>query len=74
VCDKILVSAAILVHYVFRYPAVAHSLTHSLNLAFGLKSGFKNNVRLGTGSGFKMTPVYNCLPKTPRGDGTADRL
>jgi len=24
VCDKILVSAAILVHYVFRYPAVAH--------------------------------------------------
>jgi len=25
-----------------QYPAVAHILTHSVNLAFGLKSGFKN--------------------------------
>jgi len=30
--------------------AVTHILTHSVNLAFGPNSGFKNKCRLGPGS------------------------
>jgi len=62
------VPAAIPVHYVFWYPAVAHILTYLVNLAFGPKSGFKNKCRawagfgLGLGSSFKMRPVYNSAP------------
>jgi len=35
------------------YPAVAHILTHPVNLVFGPKSGFKNicRTRVGSGSG-----------------------
>jgi len=47
-----------------RYPAVAQILTHSVNLGFGPKSGFKNrcwvracDFELGPGSGFEMKLV-----------------
>ena len=43
-----------------QYPAVAHILTHLVNLAFGPKSGLKN-VGLRAGSGVKMRPVSNSL-------------
>jgi len=43
------VSAAIPEHIVFSYSAVAHILTSSVNLAFGPKSGFKNNSRARAG-------------------------
>jgi len=36
------VPAATPVHHVFCYSAVAQILTHSVNSAFGRKSGFKN--------------------------------
>jgi len=32
-----------------KYPAVAHILTQSVNLAFGTKPGFKNKCRTGFG-------------------------
>jgi len=56
----------------YRYLAAAQILPHSVNLAFGPKSGFKHkcqvrtcDVGLGPGSGFKMRPVYNYgLPVT----------
>jgi len=34
--------AATQAHYVFCYPAVAHTSTQSVDLAFGPKLGFKN--------------------------------
>jgi len=37
----------------FGYPALAHILTHSLNLAFGPKSGFKNKRRARSGFGLQ---------------------
>jgi len=49
-------------HYVFWYPAVAHIVTHSVNLAFGLNRASKINVGLGPGSGFKVKPIYNSAP------------
>jgi len=48
-----LVPAATPVHYVFWYPAVAHILTHSVNLDFGPKSGFINKCRARVGFGLK---------------------
>jgi len=36
-------------HYIFCYPAVAHILNHSLNLAFGPKPDFKNRYRARAG-------------------------
>jgi len=35
-------------------PAVAHILTHSVNLIFGPKSGFKNKCRAGAGFGLVL--------------------
>jgi len=43
------VPAATPVHYVFYYPAVAHISTHSVNLAFGPKWGFKIQCRARVG-------------------------
>jgi len=43
-------------------PHQAHILTHSVNLAFGPKSGFKNKCRARAcdlRSGFIMKPTYN---------------
>jgi len=38
-----------------QYPAVAHILTHSVNLAFGPKSGFKNKCRARAGFGLVIS-------------------
>ena len=58
-------------HNVFCYFAVAQILTPSENLAFGSKSGFKNNVGLAPGSDFKARPFYNfmwvCMQGATRG-------
>ena len=52
-------------HNVFCYSSVAHILTPSVNLAFGPKSGFKNECRAPAGfalnSGFKMRPFCNSV-------------
>jgi len=49
-----------------QYPAVAYILIHWANWAFEPKSGFKNicqtracDFELGSGSDFKMRPIYN---------------
>ena len=47
-----------------QYPAVAHILTQSGNIAFWPKLGFKNNFGLRPGSGLKMRPVYNLVSKS----------
>jgi len=62
-------TAAIPVHYVFCFPAVAHTSTHSVNLAIGPKLDFKNKwrawarFRLGPVSGFTVRSVYNAAPR-----------
>jgi len=39
----------------YRHPAVAHILTHSVNLSFGTKSGFKHKCHvLVSGFGFRL--------------------
>jgi len=55
-----------LLRYANNTPTIAHILTHSVNLAFGSKSGFENKCQvracdfgLGPSSSFKMRPVYN---------------
>jgi len=59
------VPAATPAHNVFCYYAVAHIFTHSVNLAFRSKSGFKNKCRalaeFGPGPGFTMRPFYNSV-------------
>jgi len=50
------VPAATHAPYIFWYLAVAHILTHSENLSFGVNRASKVNVGLGPGSGFKMRP------------------
>jgi len=35
----------------YQHSAVAHILTHTVNLAFGRKPGFKNTVNVGLGPG-----------------------
>jgi len=47
------IPAATPVHHVFCYPPVAHILTHSANLAFGPKSGFKSKCRARAGFGLQ---------------------
>jgi len=42
-------------HNVFCFSAVAHILTPSVNLAFGPKSGFKNNCRARAGFGLVIS-------------------
>jgi len=42
-------------HNVFCYSAVAHILTHSVNLAFGPKLGFKNKCRSRAGFGLVIS-------------------
>ena len=46
-----------------QYPAIAHILTHSVNLPFGPKSGFKNKCRARAGLGpqkIKIKALYFC--------------
>lgn len=50
-----------------QYRAVAYILTHSVNLAFGPKSGFKNKCRAEFGLvilGFKIRPIYSSVSNT----------
>jgi len=42
-----------------QYFADAHNVTCSVSLAFGLNWASNMNVGLGSGSCFKMRPVYN---------------
>jgi len=63
------VSAAILGHNVYCYSTVAHILTPSVNLAFGLQLGFKNKYRAPAGfglviSGSGRVQVLKCGPFT----------
>ena len=43
------------VHCIFWYSAVAHTLSHSVNVAFGPKLGFKNKCRTRSGFGLVIT-------------------
>jgi len=61
VINRIRAATQLSVHNVFCYPTLVYILTHSLYLAFGPKSGFKNECRLGLGSGFKMRSVHNSV-------------
>jgi len=52
--------AATQAHYVFCYPAVAHTSTQSVDLAFGPKLGFKNKWRARDRFGLAISGLGRC--------------